>query len=80
MIGAFFSPKIREEVQRVSCNRGIPAGGAGKYGTVYQTLTWNHRGWHCASGKNGSVNNTHIRVEMCEPASIKSSQCLCANM
>ena len=40
-------------------------------GTVYQTLPWNHRGWHCASGKNGSGNNTHIGVEMCEPACIK---------
>ena len=39
--------------------------------TVYQTLPWNHRGWHCASGKNGSGNNTHIGVEMCEPACIK---------
>jgi len=36
-------------------------------GTVYQTLPWNHRGWHC--GAYG--NNTHIGVEMCEPASIK---------
>ena len=32
----------------------------GNDGTVYQTLPWNHRGWHCASGKNGSGNNTHI--------------------
>ena len=40
-------------------------------GTVYQTLPWNHRGWHCASGKNGSGNNTHIGVEMCEPDCIK---------
>lgn len=40
-------------------------------GTVYQTLPWNYRGWHCASGKNGSGNNTHIGVEMCEPACIK---------
>ena len=40
-------------------------------GTVYQTLPWNHRGWHCASGNNGSGNNTHIGVEMCEPACIK---------
>ena len=39
--------------------------------TVYQTLPWNHRGWHCASGQNGSGNNTHIGVEMCEPACIK---------
>lgn len=43
----------------------------GTDGTVYQTLPWNHRGWHCASGKNGSGNNTHIGVEMCEPACIK---------
>lgn len=36
-------------------------------GTVYQTLPWNHRGWHCGA----SGNNTHIGVEMCEPACIK---------
>lgn len=40
-------------------------------GTVYQTLPWNHRGWHCGSGSKGSGNNTHIGVEMCEPACIK---------
>lgn len=40
-------------------------------GSVYQTLPWNHRGWHCGSGKNGSGNDTHIGVEMCEPACIK---------
>ncbi len=36
-------------------------------GTVYQTLPWNRRGWH----GGGSSNNTHIGVEMCEPAQIK---------
>ncbi len=40
-------------------------------GTVYQTLPWDHRGWHCGKGSNGSGNNTHIGVEMCEPACIK---------
>ena len=40
-------------------------------GDIYQTLPWDRRGWHCASGKNGSGNNTHIGVEMCEPATIK---------
>lgn len=35
-------------------------------GTVYQTLPWNHRGWH----GGGSSNDTHIGVEMCEPAEI----------
>ena len=33
---------------------------------TYQTLPWNHRGWHGASGKNGSVNDTHISFEICE--------------
>lgn len=39
----------------------------GNTGDVYQTLPWNHRGWH----GGGSSNNTHIGVEMCEPATIK---------
>lgn len=39
-------------------------------GTAYQALSWNHRGWHCGSSINGSANNTHIGVEMCEPACI----------
>nr|DAZ09898.1 MAG TPA: Muramidase (flagellum-specific) [Caudoviricetes sp.] len=43
----------------------------GNDGTVCQTLPWNHRGWHCGSGSRGSGNNTHIGVEMCEPACIK---------
>ena len=42
----------------------------GNDGTVYQTLPWNHRGWHSGSSINGSANNTHIGVEMCEPACI----------
>ncbi len=40
-------------------------------GTVYQTLPWDHRGWHCGSGSRGSGNNTHIGVEMCEPPCIR---------
>ena len=43
----------------------------GNDGTVYQTLPWNHRGWHCGSGSNGSGNNSYVGVEMCEPACIK---------
>ena len=34
---------------------------------MYQTLPWNHRGWHAG----GSANNTHFGVEMCEPATIQ---------
>lgn len=40
-------------------------------GDVYQTLPWEYQGWHCGSGPNGSGNNTHIGVEMCEPACIR---------
>lgn len=39
----------------------------GNTGDVYQCLPWNHRGWH----GGGTSNNTHIGVEMCEPACIK---------
>ena len=35
-------------------------------GTVYQTLPWNKRGWHCGD----SGNDTHIGIEMCESAYI----------
>lgn len=38
----------------------------GNNGNVYQTLPWDHRGWHAG----GSANNTHIGVEMCEPSCI----------
>ncbi len=36
-------------------------------GVIYQTLPWDHRGWH----GGGTSNNTHIGVEMCEPSCIK---------
>ena len=39
-------------------------------GDIYQTLPWNRRGWHCGD----AANNTHIGVEMCEPACIKYTQ------
>ncbi|MBO2528064.1 MAG: hypothetical protein CW335_07865 [Clostridiales bacterium] len=35
-------------------------------GTVLQLCPWNYRMWHVG----GSANNTHIGVEMCEPACI----------
>lgn len=43
----------------------------GNDGTIYQTLPWNHRGWHCSSGSRGSGNDTHIGIEMCEPDCIE---------
>ncbi len=36
-------------------------------GDVYQLLPWDFRGWHCGGG----ANNTHIGVEMTEPATIR---------
>ena len=39
----------------------------GNNGSIYQTLPWDHRGWHC--GKSG--NDTHIGIEMCEPGNIR---------
>ena len=40
---------------------------------VYQTLPWNHRGWHSGTGTKGttySANNNYIGFEICEPAGI----------
>ena len=36
-------------------------------GKIYQTLPWNYRGGHCRY----SGNDTHLGIEMCEPACIK---------
>ena len=36
-------------------------------GTVYQCLPWNFRGWHAGGG----ANDTHVGVEMTEPACIR---------
>ena len=36
-------------------------------GLVYQTLPWNHRGWH----GDANTNNTRIGVMLCEPNQIK---------
>ena len=38
----------------------------GNTGDVWQFLPWNHKGWHAG----GAANNTHIGVEMGEPAGI----------
>ena len=63
-----FIKQWNQENYRSACVHGFIDG---NNGTVYQTLPWNHRGWHCGSGSRGSGNNTHIGVEMCEPACIR---------
>lgn len=50
----------------------------GNTGGVYQTLPWNYKAWH----SGGSLNNTHIGVEMCEPSYLKytsGSKFTCSN-
>ena len=37
-------------------------------GTVYQTLPWEMRGWHCG----GAANASHIGIEMTEPSAAMS--------
>lgn len=46
-----------------SCHAVIDANN----GTIYQTMPWNFRAWHCG----GSANNTHVGVEMCESKYIR---------
>lgn len=55
----------------------------GNTGDVHQTLPWDHLAGHCYKGVNGSGNNTHIGVEMCEPACItykSGSNFTCSNV
>lgn len=42
--------------------------GEDKNGNVMtcQSLEWTQRPWGCGSGKKGSLNNTHLQVEVCE--------------
>lgn len=72
MIHSVGCPQPKAEVFLKNWNKGgvqkcVHAFIDGNTGTVYQTLPWNHRAWHC--GNKG--NNTHIGVEMCEPATIQ---------
>lgn len=75
-----FIKQWNQENYRSACVHGFIDGNDG---TVYQTLPWNHRGWHCGSGSKGSGNNTHIGIEMCEPACIRytaGSNFTCSNL
>lgn len=55
----------------------------GNTGDIYQCLPWNHRGWHSGKGTKGKAHDTHIGVEMCEPACITytgGSTFTCSNL
>lgn len=43
----------------------------GADGIAYQILPFGQKGWHSGSGTKGSANQTHIGMEMTEPATIK---------
>jgi hypothetical protein len=51
--------------RKICCHAFIGKLADGSVAT-YQVLPWNHRGWHGASGKNGTCNDTHIGFEICE--------------
>ena len=51
--------------RKVCCHAFIGKLADGSVAT-YQVLPWDHRGWHGASGKKGSCNDTHIGFEICE--------------
>lgn len=53
----------REDFDRACVHAFIDA----ETGDVFQALPWDLRGWHCG----GALNNTHVGIEMCEPASLR---------
>ena len=58
--------KVLSQTDYNACVHGFIGKLADGSVAVVQTLPWNHRGWHCASGKKGSGNDTHISFEICE--------------
>lgn len=61
---ASWNKPASEQAGRQVCVHGFIDGNTAD---IYQTLPWNYRGWH----GGGDSNNTHIGVEICEPATIK---------
>ena len=48
-------------------NRGASIHGCVDDKRIVQCLPWTKRAGHVGSGSNGSYNNSHIGIEMCEP-------------
>lgn len=61
--GPFLQDWNRADFNRACVHAFIDA----ENGDVFQTLPWNARGWHAG----GTLNNTHIGIEMCEPSDLK---------
>lgn len=62
-------PEVFYNIWNKAGHNVCPQAVIGTNGKVIQTLPWNHRGWH----GGGKSNDTHIGVEMTEPATIKYS-------
>jgi len=62
--GVFIHNWNNESVSRACVHAFID----GNSGIIYQTLPWNHRGWH---GGSRVANDKYIGVKMCEPACIQ---------
>lgn len=55
-------------------NRGASIHAAVDDARIIQCLPWTKRAGHVGRGANGTMNNTHIGVEMCEPAGLTYNQ------
>lgn len=71
------APGIKAEAWKARWNKSYKAGETSRQACTHafvddegsvQALPWNMRGWHAGSGKKGTLNDTHIGIEMCEPA------------
>lgn len=65
------NPKVFQRIWNKAGANACVHAVVGKDGIVIQCLPWNHKGWHCGSGANGSGNNSLISLEMTEPDTIK---------
>lgn len=63
MAAAWFS-RWNKSFQRGEINRQMCVHAFLDDREAWQYLPWNHRGWHAG----GAANNTHIGIEICEPA------------
>ena len=59
---------IQENFNRA--NRGASIHGCLDDKRIVQCLPWTKRAGHVGSGRNGSFNNSHIGIEVCEPTGL----------
>lgn len=69
MAGAWFS-RWNKSFRAGEINRQVCVHAFVDDKEVWQYLPWNQRGWHAG----GAANNTHIGIEICEPAGFSYSK------